>query len=85
MIGLLVDGELRNPPPAVLAAAPEMRARFRLNKGDQPELVVSYLPFDREFYAVSVQGICEFAISRAQVEGVRDSLGRLVAGESITD
>ncbi len=80
-IGLLVEGEVRSPP----SGKPEVRTRYLLNKGAVRDVTVSYVPYDRDFYAVFVDGQCDFAISKGQVSAMGNALARLLAGEKLAD
>jgi hypothetical protein len=81
VIGLLVEGEVGNPP----AGPAEVRTRYLLNKGPARDVTVSYVPYDRDFYAVFIAGRCDFAISRGQISAMLAILQRLLAGETIED
>ena len=81
VIGLLVDGEVRTPP----SGKPQVSTRYVLNKGAVRDVTVSYVPHDRDFYAVFVGGACDFAISRIRVDAMRADLARLLAGEKLAD
>ena len=81
VIGLLVEGEVHSPP----SGKPEVRTRYLLNKGTVRDVTVSYVPYDRDFYAVFVADACDFAISKTQLNAMRDALARLLAGEKLTD
>jgi hypothetical protein len=81
VIGLLVEGEVRSPP----SGKPEVRTRYLLNKGAVRDVTVSYVPYDRDFYAVFVGGQCDFAISKGQVSAMGNALARLLAGEKLAD
>ncbi len=81
VIGLQVEGEVRSVP----SGKPEVRTRFLLNKGTVRDVTVSYVPYDRDFYAVFVGGACDFAIAKTQLNAMRDALARLIAGEKLAD
>lgn len=81
VIGLLVEGEVHSPP----SGKPEVRTRYLLNKGTVRDVTVSYVPYDRDFYAVFVADACDFAISKTQLNAMRDALARLLAGEKLID
>ncbi len=77
VIGLLVEGEVHSSP----SGKPLVRTRYLLNKGAERDVTVSYVPYDRDFYAVFVGDQCDFAISRGQVDAMLGALARLLAGE----
>jgi len=81
VIGLLVEGEVRSPP----SGKPEVRTRYLLNKGAVRDVTVSYVPYDRDFYAVFVGDACDFAISKTQLNAMRAALARLLARETLAD
>jgi hypothetical protein len=86
LIGIMIEGEAR--PPA--GVAPEVRTRFFLRPAGAAgaaarRVEAAYIPYDRDFYAVSIDGVSEFAVSRGQVAAMRDMLSRLVAGELLVD
>jgi hypothetical protein len=81
VIGLLVEGEVRSPP----SGKPEVRTRYLLNKGAVRDVTVSYVPYDRDFYAVYVGDACDFAISKTQLNAMRAALARLLASETLAD
>jgi hypothetical protein len=86
LIGIVIEGETRAAPGSV----PEVRTRFILGThaaaaGAPPSVEAAYIPSDRDFYAVSVAGATEFAVSRLQVQAMRAALERLLAGEALAD
>jgi hypothetical protein len=81
VIALMVEGEVRSPP----SGKPEVRTRYLLNKGAVRDVTVSYVPYDRDFYAVFVGDACDFAISKTQLDAMRAALARLLAGETLAD
>ncbi len=86
LIGIMVEGEAAAPAGAV----PEVRTRFVLAAravaaGAPRSVEAAYLPSDRDFYAVAVAGVTEFAVSRAQVQAMQAMLDRLLAGEALAD
>jgi hypothetical protein len=86
LVGIMIEGEARAAPGAV----PEVRTRFVLGAaaagaGAPRSVEAAYLPSDRDFYAVSMAGATEFAVSRQQVKAMRAALERLLAGEAPAD
>lgn len=77
LIGMQVEGE----NDRVLAEKPEVRTVFYLNTGDEREVVVSYVPYNDDFYAVFRNGRSEFVIHREQVENMLKKLAALVAND----
>jgi hypothetical protein len=49
----------------VLSREPEVSLRYAMLTGDS--VTVDFVPYDRSFYAVFMDGLSEFAISREQV------------------
>ncbi len=77
LIGMQVEGE----NDKTLAEKPEVRTVFYLNSGDERKVVVSYVPYNDDFYAVFRNGRSEFVIHREQVENMLDKLAALVAND----
>lgn len=63
LIGLSGEGEVQHQP----AGEAEIRTSFYLNTGGRQPIVVSYVPYNQDFYAIVRDGIAEFVISRDQV------------------
>lgn len=77
LIGLMAVGENDKK----LKEDPEVKTTFFLNKGSRREILVSYVPYDRDLYAVFKDGRSEFLIPREDVERMLAELGRLIRGE----
>ncbi len=77
LIGLSVEGETERPA----SGAPEVTTRFFLNKGTLRQAVVAYVPYDRDFDAVLVNGKGAFALTKPQVQKMVSKLESLARGE----
>ncbi len=77
LIGLLVEGENDKK----LKEEPEVKTTFYLNKKDEPKVVVSYVPYNPDFYAVFINSEAEFLINRDQVQKMLKELELLAAGK----
>ena len=65
-IGLFIEAE--NPTPR--RARPEIRMRYRMNKGRIRDWTIEYAPYDVDFYEVYVNGKTEFLMSREQLRNM---------------
>jgi hypothetical protein len=81
LIGLSVEGEVSRP----VAGAADVTTRYFLNKGEPRQVTVSYVAYDRDFFAVLVNGKGSFALSRLQVEKMLSRLDTLARGETVGD
>jgi hypothetical protein len=81
LIGLQVEGEMSRKVPN----APEVSVKFTLNKGDVRAVKVDYAPYDRDFNAIFLNGVGEFALTKGQLTGMLGKLDQLVAGQKLTD
>ncbi len=77
LIGLLVDAENYNEPDV----KPDVRTTFYVNKGPDREIVIEYLPYDRDFYSVVRGGRAEFLISRHRLVRMFEEMDLLLQGE----
>jgi hypothetical protein len=81
LIALQVEGETaRNVPDA-----PDLSVTFQLNKGDPRTVKVDYAPYNRDFDAVFVNGVGQFALTKGQLAVMRAKLDQLVSGQKVTD
>jgi hypothetical protein len=80
-IGLQVEGETAHRVPDT----PDVTMTFRLNKGDSRTVKVEYAPYDRDFDAIFVNGVGEFALTRGQLTRMLGKLDLLVTGQKVTD
>jgi hypothetical protein len=76
-----VEGEAARKVPN----APEVSVKFSLNKGDVKTVRVDYAPYDRDFYAIFLNGVGEFALTRGQLMAMVGKLDLLVTGQKVTD
>ncbi len=77
LIGLIVDAENNQEPDA----EPEVKTTFFLNKGEEREVHVDYVPYDNDFYLVVRGGKAEFVISQKQVKNMLNDLELLIEGK----
>jgi hypothetical protein len=80
-IALSIEGEA----PRAVPNAPVVTIRYRLNKGDKRDVTVGLAPYDKIFYAVFVDGVGGFALTRVQAEGMLEKMDTLLAGGEVTD
>jgi len=73
LIGLSGEGEVQHQP----AGTAEVRTSFYLNEGEEQPVIVSYVPYNQDFYAIVRDGLAEFAISRDQVARMLKELAAL--------
>ncbi len=81
VIGLQVEGEMARR----VANTPEVTTTFWLNKGDSRRVKVEYAPYDRDFDAIFVNGVGEFALTKGQLTRMLGKLDLLVTGQKVTD
>lgn len=77
IIGLTVEAE----NDKILTEKPEITVTFLLNTGAERKVVVDYVPYNRDFYAVFRDGSGDFLISRQQVEEMLTAVEELARGE----
>lgn len=78
---VLVALQLEGENDRTLAEKPEVRTTFYLNTGNERKVVVSYVPYNEDFYAVFRNGRSEFVIHREQVENMLEKLAALSKAE----
>jgi hypothetical protein len=81
VIGLQVEGE----SPKKVPNKPEVSVTYHLNKGATPVVRVDYAPYDRDFDAIFIDGVNEFALTKLQLTRMLAKLDTLVAGQKVTD
>ncbi|MFQ3619816.1 MAG: DUF4340 domain-containing protein [Spirochaetales bacterium] len=74
-IGLVVEAEI--PPGSKAGTRPEVSLEYYLNDPAGKTVRVDYLPFNRDFYALSRDGAVEFLVSKRQVEKIQTSLQKI--------
>jgi len=72
LIGIMVDAENKE----TLEESPEVSMAFTLNV-DPKQVVVDYVPYNRDFYAVFRDGTSEFLASKGQVTKILTRLEEL--------
>lgn len=75
-IGLLIEGEIPAGGGKVTGKA-EITLEYHLNEPSGKIQRVQYLPFNRDFYALSREGVVEFLVSKLQVEKIGNSLQKV--------
>ena len=81
LIGLQIEGEMARRVPNT----PEVSTTFNLNKGDARKVKVEYAPYDRDFDAIFVNGVGEFALTKGQLTKMLGKLDLLATGQKVTD
>ncbi len=81
VIGLQADGEVHRQVPDV----PDVTVRFTMNKGPSMAVTLDYAPYDRDFYAIFMDGKSVFAMTRGQMDTMRAKLDLLLKGEPVGD
>ncbi|HZJ57848.1 MAG TPA: DUF4340 domain-containing protein [Clostridia bacterium] len=81
VVGVLADSEVK--PGA--AGRPEIKATFHLNKGKNRQMLINYVPYDNDFYAVFIDGESEFAVNKPMVHQMLTDIGALYRGEFKVD
>jgi hypothetical protein len=76
LIGLMVEGEVTHR----VTDTPEVSVKYTLNKGSKKPVRVDFAPYDRDFDAVFVDGVSEFALTKAQLKGMLAKLDGLLKG-----
>jgi hypothetical protein len=72
VIGLLADAEYSGPRPSGSVSG-VITIRYQLNTPPGQEKAINLIPYNRDFYILSMDGITEFLISRAQVRKIFES------------
>jgi hypothetical protein len=81
VIGLMVEGE----SPKKVPNKPEVSVVYHLNKANNAVVRVDYAPYDRDFDAIFLNGVNEFALTKLQLTRMLVKLDTLVAGQKVTD
>jgi hypothetical protein len=79
LIGLQVEGEAVRR----VANNPEASVTFNLNKGTTKTVRVDYTTYDRDFDAIFLNGVNEFALTKEQLTKMLLKLDLLVKGEKV--
>lgn len=83
VIGVYVTG-FTEEAKVNTAAKPVLSVSFNLNIMDEP-VVVDYLPYDINNYAVLRNDICLQSVRKTDVDGIMDTLQQLYDGTLVTD
>jgi hypothetical protein len=81
VIGLMVEGE----SPRKVPNKPEVSVIYHLNKANNAVVRVDYAPYDRDFDAIFLNGVNEFALTKRQLTRMLAKLDTLLAGQTVTD
>jgi hypothetical protein len=81
VIGLQVEGEVTR----TVSGEPEVTVKFTLNKGAQKTVRVDYVTYDRDFDAIFLNGVSEFALTKGQLTRMLGKLDTLLKGDKVTD
>lgn len=76
IISLTVEAENDKQLPE----EPEVTVTFMLNTGGERKVVINYVPYNRDFYAVFRGGTGDFLISRQQVDEMLNAVEELARG-----
>jgi hypothetical protein len=77
IIGLIAEGEIKRNA----VGSPELTVRYFTNAGDLRENIILYIPYNTDFYAISVNGKQSFAISKSQVSAMLAAMDKFLAGD----
>jgi hypothetical protein len=75
LIGLIVEAENKE----MIDNKPHVTTTFRFNKEDMQDVIIAYVPYNEDFFAVLRGGVAEFLISRKQVYHMLNELQELAA------
>lgn len=70
IIGLTAEAENDRSVPE----KPDVKFTFNLNTGAKKHVIVTYCPYNSDFYSVFIDGKSDFLISRSQIQKVLDSI-----------
>jgi hypothetical protein len=80
ILGLFVDA----PLDRAVSGDPEVRISYFVeHEGKQEVVMLDFIPYDRDFYALSRDGVTEFVLSRAQVQKMLGDMQKLLSGQEI--
>ncbi len=77
VIGLQVEGEVQKTVPD----NPEVSVKYTLNKGSPRTVRVDYAPYDRDFDAIFIDGVNQFALTKGQLSAMLAKLDLLLKGQ----
>ena len=80
IIGLTVEGVGKG---INVKAAPAVTTRYTLNKGSVRQVLVSYVPYNADFYGVVVNGEGQFVISKSQISKMLANVDNFLKGEPL--
>jgi hypothetical protein len=81
VIGLLVEGE----SPKKVPNKPEISVIYHMNKGAKSVVRVDYATYDRDFDAIFIDGVNEFALTKLQLTRMLAKMDTLLSGQKVTD
>jgi len=77
LIGLQLEGETAKRVPD----APEVSVRFTMNKGETRTVREDFAPYDRDFDAIFLNGVGDFALTKGQLTAMLAKLDLLLTGK----
>jgi hypothetical protein len=81
LIGLIVEGEVTHR----VRDTPEISVKYALNKGPKKTVRIDFVPYDRDFDAVFVDGVNEFALTKGQLKEMLAGLDALLKGKPVSE
>lgn len=57
---------------------PDVKVTFTLNEGEKKQIIISYCPYNDDFYGMFVNGKADFLISKEQVRKMLEELHKLI-------
>ena len=81
----VIDQQVEGVVSRTVADKPDVSVTYTLNKGASRTVRVDYVPYDRDFDAVFVSGVNEFALTKGQVSGMLSRMDMFLKGEKVTD
>jgi hypothetical protein len=80
VIGLQIEGEVTHAVPD----RPAVTVLYTLNKGLAKTVTIDFAPYNRDFYAIFVNGANAFALTNGQVGRMLEKLDRVLKGEKLS-
>lgn len=74
IIGIMADSE----NDSQVQGNADVKVTFTMNKGDEKQVIVSYCPYNADFYRAFRNGKSDFLVSKVQVQKMLDSMEKLL-------